>query len=313
MRTLLTPCFFLTIALTGPLAGAPAGGRTLEVGLGRAFPVPSVAAAAAQPGDRVLVAPGRYRDCTVWRTSDVTIEAEQGEAVIFGPVCAGKALFITAAPRITIIGIAFEGAVADDGNGAGIRAEGGDLAIRRVRFTGNQNGILTTNSPAAALLIEDSLFAANGALEPERQCAHGIYAGDLARVVIRRTRFEATRICHHVKSRARATEITDSEILDGPEGRASYLIDIPNGGDLLLRNTRLRKGPETGNPTAAVVIGAEGVRHPTTSLRIEDNSFANLMPRPTIFVRNLTQAPALLSANALSGQVVPLEGPGQVR
>ena len=40
---------------------------------------------------------------------------------------------------------------------------------------------------------------------------------------------------------------------------------------------------------------------------------ANLMPRPTIFVRNLTQAPALLSANALSGQVVPLEGPGQVR
>lgn len=303
----MTRCLSLVLLL----AALPAHAAELRVGPGERFLRPSQAAAAARAGDRIVIRAGRYQDCAAWTAPDLVIEASGGAVEISGPVCAGKALFITAAPRITIVGITFRGAAAAAGNGAGIRAEGGDLTIRNSRFEANQNGILTSASlPAATLLVEDSVFLANGALEPERQCAHGIYAGDLARVVIRRTRFEATRICHHVKSRARATEITDSEILDGPEGRASYLIDIPNGGDLLLRNTRLRKGPETGNPTAAVVIGAEGVRHPTTSLRIEDNSFANLMPRPTIFVRNLTQAPALLSANALSGQVVPLEGPG---
>lgn len=293
---------------------APAGARTLEVGPARAYPVPSAAAAAARPGDRVLVIPGRYRDCATWRTPDIIIEAAPGgEAVVFGPVCAGKALFVTVAPRITVIGIAFEGAVAADGNGAGIRAEGGDLTIQRSRFTGNQNGILTANSPTSTLLIEDSMFVSNGALEPGQQCAHGLYAGNLGRVTIRRTRFEATRICHHVKSRAARTEIVDSAILDGPDSFTSYLVDIPNGGDFVLANTELRKGPRAGNTTAAVVIGAEGVRHPIASLRIEGNRFSNLMPHRTVFVRNLAATPAALSGNVLSGLVTPLSGLGHVR
>lgn len=303
--------FILAIGLLA--AATPAGARTLEVGAGRAFALPSQAAAAARPGDRVLIAPGRYRDCVVWRTPDLTIEAERGEVVIFGPVCAGKALFVTAAARITIIGITFRGASAPPGNGAGIRAEGGDLAIRNSRFEHNQNGILTADAPAATLLIEGSTFIGNGALEPGQLCAHGIYANNLARVLIRSSRFEATRVCHHVKSRAQRTEIIDSTILDTPGEQASYLVDIPNGGDLLLRNSTLRKGPDTGNPIAAVVIGAEGVRHPTNSLRIENNRFENLMPRRTAFVRNLTGTPAELVGNRLAGEVVPLEGPGQVR
>jgi len=172
---------------------------------------------------------------------------------------------------------------------------------------------VAASMPAATLLVEDSVFTANGAREPERDCAHGLYAGDLAQVLIRRSRFEATRICHHVKSRARRTEITDSFILDGPEGRASYLVDVPNGGELLLRNTELRKGPQVGNPTAAVVIGAEGVRHPPARLLIENNRYSNLMSRPTLFVRNLGEAPAILRGNRLAGPVTPLEGPGEVR
>jgi hypothetical protein len=295
-------------------ATAPATAAELRVGSGERFARPSAAAAAARPGDRILIRAGQYHDCAVWGAADLTIEAMGGVVEILGPVCAGKALFITIAPRITIVGITFRGAVAPSGNGAGIRAEGGDLTIRRSRFIENQNGILTAAYlPDATLLIEESVFIANGALEQERDCAHGLYAGHLGRVAIRRTRFEATRICHHVKSRALRTEIIDSFILDGPEGQASYLVDVPNGGDLLLRNTELRKGPQVGNPTAAVVIGAEGVRHPTNSLVIEANSFSNLMPHSTIFVRNLSQTPAEISGNRLSGEVVVLEGPGHVR
>lgn len=300
------------LAALSLLGGAPSAAETLRVGRGERFSLPSQAAAAARAGDTVLIAPGQYTDCAIWRAPNLVIAAAPGGPVeIAGPVCGDKALFVTAAPRITIDGITFRGAVATAGNGAGIRAEGGDLRVRRSRFIGNQNGILAASQPQATLTIEDSAFIGNGALVGE--CAHGIYANLYALVAIRRTRFEGTRVCHHVKSRAARTEITDSWILDTPEGEASYLVDVPNGGDLLLQNTELRKGPRTGNPGAAVVIGAEGVTLPTTSLRIIGNRFTNLLARETIFVRNRTQTAAILSANTVSGRVRLLEGPGETR
>lgn len=197
------------------------------------------------------------------------------------------------------------------GNGAGIRAEGGDLTIRSARFLGNQNGILTAQLTEATLRIEDSDFIGNGALVGE--CAHGLYAGRLAQVVVINSRFADTRICHHLKSRAARTEIVGSSFLDGDDTFTSYLVDIPNGGDLLLVNSVLRKGPRVDNPTAAVVIGAEGVRHPTNRIEIRDNQFTNRMTRQTIFVRNLATTPATLTQNRLNGPVVPLEGNGSVR
>ena len=301
------------ILLLALLLAAPAAAETLRVGPGERLAVPSQAARVAQPGDRVVIAPGLYRDCAVWRTPDLTIEAAPGgEVVITGPICAWKGLFVIAAPRVTVTGLTFRGAAFEGGNAAGIRAEGGDLRILRSRFEGNQNGILTHHRlPEARLLIEDSVFTGNGALIVE--CAHGIYAGQWALVAIRRTRFEGTRVCHHVKSRALATAIEDSAILDTPGNQASYLVDIPNGGDLLLRNTVLRKGPDVGNPTAAVMIGAEGVRHPTTSLRVIGNRFENLMPRGTTFVENRTGTPVLVEGNEIRGPAVVLAGPGEVR
>jgi len=292
--------------------------RTLEVGPGRPFARPSQAAAAARAGDVVRIAPGTYRDCAVWRAPDLSIEAEGGPeggpVVITGPVCQDKALFVVAAPRVAISGLTFRGAVATAGNGAGIRAEGGDLTIRRTRFEGNQTGILTATSIAAAtVVIEESAFIGNGAWDGRACRGHGLYANALALLAIRRSRFEATRVCHHVKSRALRTEITDSEILDGAEDMASYQVDIPNGGDLVLARSTIRKGPRAGNMRASVVIGAEGRLHPTRELRIEANRFENLMPLGTVFVRNMTETPAALAGNRLSGRVIPLEGPGTVR
>lgn len=302
------PALLLSLLLATPLAA-----ETLRVGPGERFATPSAAARAARDGDTVLIAPGTYRDCAQWRAAGLTIAAMPGGAVeITGPVCGDKALFVTVGPRISITGIGFRGAVSTAGNGAGIRMEGADLTVRNSRFIDNQNGILTSaNIPQARLLIEDSQFRGNGALLAE--CAHGLYAGRLALVTIRRTRFEDTRVCHHVKSRAARTEIIDSVIADGDDRLSSYLVDIPNGGDLLLRNSELRKGPRAENTEAAVVIGAEGVTHPTGRLEIFGNRFANLMPRGTVFVRNRSTTPAELQANTISGQVTVLEGPGTVR
>lgn len=294
---------------------ASAGAETLRVGPGERFARPSQAAAAARPGDRVLIAPGTYADCAVWRAADVTVEAAPGGPVaITGPACAGKGLFVAAAPGLTVIGLTLRGAAVPDGNGAGIRADtDGDLTVRRVTFEGNENGILAGGTATARLLVEDSTFRGNGALRPGQDCAHAIYAGGFAVVTVRRSHFTGTRTCHHVKSRALRTELLDSTVEDGPDGDSSYLLDVPNGGDLLLARCTLRKGPRSGHPGAAVVIGAEGVRHPTNSLRIEENRFENLQPRSTVFVVNRTATPAALRGNRLSGRVLPLIGPGSVR
>ncbi|MBV1799982.1 hypothetical protein [Siccirubricoccus sp. G192] len=286
--------------------------ETLRVGPGQAFRVPSAAAAVARDGDRVLIAPGRYRDCAIWRAAGLSIEAAgMGAVEISGPICAGKALFVIAGRDASVVGLTFRGAAFPGGNAAGIRAEGGDLRILRSRFLGNQNGILAGGPPEASLVVEDSEFIGNGA--HLHACAHGLYAGRLALLAIRRSRFEATVICHHIKSRAARTEVVDSLILDGPEGMASYLLDLPNGGDLLLQGNEMRKGPRSGNPGVAVIVGAEGVTQPTQSLRLLDNRFTNLQPWRTVFLRNLSDTPAELQGNVLRGPVVALEGPGQVR
>jgi len=300
-----------------PAVAAPtvAAVETLRVGPGERFRAPSEAAAAVREGDRVIVAPGTYRDCAVWRAASVTVEAAPGGPVVIeGPACAGKGLFVAAAPGLTVIGLTFRGAAVPDGNGAGIRGDGGgDLTVRRSTFEGNENGILAGGTAAARLVIEDSVFRGNGALREGRDCAHGVYAGTFGAVVIRRSHFVGTRTCHHVKSRALRTEVLDSTIEDGPEGDSSYLIDVPNGGDLLVARSTLRKGPRSDNPGTAVMIGAEGVRHPTASLRIEGNRFENLQRGGTAFVGNRSGVPAGLRGNRLVGRVTPLVGPGTVR
>jgi hypothetical protein len=299
----------LALAAQDP-ASAHAG--TLRVGPDQPIPTIAEAARRARDGDEVLIAPGEYRECAVWRASRLRIAAAGPSGVeISGPVCQGKALFVIAGADVVIEGLTFRDAMNDEGNGAGIRAEGRTLVIRRSRFLGNQNGILTASEiPGGALTIEDSDFIGNGALVHE--CAHGLYAGRLAQVTIRRSLFQDTRICHHVKSRALATEILDSRILDGPAGASSYLVDIPDGGGLRLLGSTLEKGPRTGNRSAAVVIGAESSRNPDAPIEIRGNSMTNLLSQPTVFVRNRTRVPALLSGNRLLGPLIALEGPGRV-
>jgi hypothetical protein len=198
-----------------------------------------------------------------------------------------------------------------DHNGAGIRAEGGSLTVVNSQFIGNENGILAGGPPDTMLRITGSTFTGNGSCQGA--CAHGVYAGQAIKLLqIDHCRFFATRTGHHVKSRARRTIITDSRIEDGPDGTASYLVDVPNGGDLLVQGNVLQKGPRSDNPRTAISIGEEGVTNPGGDLLVQDNDFTSLLPMPTMFVRNVTQHPARLKGNRITGQVIPLAGPGSV-
>jgi hypothetical protein len=305
MRQVLAILSLLTVAAcdSTPDVQREDFGRVLSVGPGKTFAMPSDAAAVALPGDRIEIAPGDYTDCAVWTSSSLAIVA-MGDVTIRDKTCENKAIFVIKGHDITVRGIVFTGAKARAHNGAGIRAEGANLTVENSKFIDNEEGILASPVKDSTILIRGSYFKGNG--NCIQQCAHGVYAGRIARLVIEDSEFVGQHIGHHVKSRALDTELTDNVIHDGPDGNSSYLVDIPNGGILTMRGNRLEKGPQTDNPSAAIAIGAEGVTNPTPQIVIEDNSFANLMDRDTFFVRNFSTTPVMLSGNRFTGQVTPV-------
>jgi hypothetical protein len=295
------------LALAVPAASA----RTLEVGAGKQYPDPSHAAADAADGDRVVISDGQYFDCAVWKQDRLTIEGSSAEGtVITDKVCGGKALFVIVGNNVTVRNLTLTRARVPDNNGAGIRAEGKNLTVDHVRFINNQDGILTTDEPTSTLIIRNSEFTRNGTCEGA--CAHGVYAGHLALLHVENTKFFDTHQGHHIKSRAARTEVIGCDIADGPDGTASYTIDIPNGGGVVVRGSVLEKGPKAENHTAFIMIGEEGVTQPTPEILVEDNTATNDGTYPTTLVHNGTATEAVVKGNHLSSRITALYGDGSV-
>jgi hypothetical protein len=301
----------LFFTLIGLFLCAPADARTLAVGADQELKLPSAAAAVARDGDTIVIAAGEYFDCAVWRANHLTIEGKGTDVVITDKACEGKGLFIARGNDMTIRNLTFTRARVPDGNAAGIRAEGVNLRVEHSRFVNNENGILANPSPGSTITIVDSEFIRNGKCDPN--CAHGIYTGEIALLHIEHSKFLETKVGHQIKSRALRTELIGNEISDGETGTSSYLVDIPNGGSLVMTDNVMEKGPHSSNQATAVSIGAEGVSHRTAELTISGNKFTNDEDRETVFIRNMTATEAALSGNSFKGKVKPLSGDGTVR
>jgi len=307
---LLRLSFAILSAALATSCAPRASAETLLVGDGHKLKLPSEAAAAAKDGDTIEIEPheGGYFDCASWRQNDLTIEGKGQNVVITDKACAGKALFVIDGNNTTIRNLSFQRARVPDKNGAGIRAEGGNLRIEHSRFINNEDGILSADNPNATIAIYDSAFIDNGKCDPG--CAHGLYVNKVGLLHVERCTFRRTKRAHHIKSRALRTELIGNDIEDGPDGTSSYLVDIPNGGALVMRDNVLEKGPNSENHSTAVSIGEEGVSQPTPEITIANNKFTNDLPMETLFVRNGTATPAKLTGNTFVGKVVPLSGDG---
>jgi hypothetical protein len=308
---LFVPVLAASLAIATLTTATLAGAATLEVRPGGKYAQPSAAIDAAAAGDTVAIAPGTYFDCATVRTPHLTIEGvgDPNAVVMTDKACGGKALLVIDAPDVTVRNLTLTRARVPDGNGAGLRMEGGNLTVDGVHFVNNQNGILTAADPSWVLTVTNSVFDHNGACK--EACAHGLYAGVIGKVIVRNSRFIGTKQAHHIKSRALYTEVTGCTIQDGPDGTASYLVEAPNGGTLIVRNSTLEKGPHAENHTAAIVIGDEGVTQPTGEITIENNTFTNDMAdHRTAFVNNDTATEATLRGNHLHGPVDALKGDG---
>jgi hypothetical protein len=300
---LLAFIFLMTSASPGAL------GKTLMAGAGKTYPLPSAAIAAAAPGDTVEIYPGEYFDCAVVPQDRLTIVGIGDGVVLTDKICQGKAILVTTGSDITVRNLTLTRARAPDSNGAGIRAEGTNLLVDRVRFINDENGILAAENGDSTIRVMGSQFERDG--KCAAACAHGIYADHIKLLHVENSHFSNTRDGHHIKSRAARTEVITSTIEDGPDGTASYLVEAPNGGSLVMIDDTLEKGPKTGNHAAAVVIGAEGVTQRTPELIFKNVTFTNDYAGQTIFVRNLTATEAQITGAKFRGnKIVPLEGDG---
>ena len=301
----------LAALLLSAVALAPARARILEAGDGHEFKLPSQAVQAARSGDTVQVFPGEYFDCATLTQAKLTFEGvgDASKVLMTDKVCGGKALLIAQGADITIRNLTLTRARVPDGNGAGIRGEGQTLLVDGVRFINNQNGILS-GVDGGTVTVRNSLFDRNGTCQGA--CAHGIYVNHSAVLLVENSRFTGTKQGHHIKSRAARTEVIGCTLDDGEDGTASYMIEAPNGGTLIVRDSTLTKGPEAENHAGAIVIGTEGVTQPTREITIANNTFRNAGNYSTAFVWNLTATDAMLTGNRISGQAKPLQGDGKV-
>jgi hypothetical protein len=258
----------------------------------------------AQDGDVIDVLPGEYRgEVAVIEQKRLTIRGLGQRPVLHaeGKVAEGKAIFVVRDGEVVIENLEFRGARAPDANGAGIRFEKGRLTVRRCAFFDNENGLLTANFGDAELSIEDSEFGA--APRSVGRLYHLLYVGRIARASITGSRFHSGFEGHLIKSRARQSVIAYNLVHDGPDGQASYEIDLPNGGDALIIGNVIGQAPATQNVTV-VAYGAEGRAWPGSRLVMAHNTLINDRLLPAWFLRvfgdRLPEGTEVLAVNNLT-------------
>lgn len=261
----------------------------------------------AKAGETVTILPGEYRECGVVAAPNVTVRAQiPGSVTLDGRACEAKAALILRADGATVEGLRFRNMRVADRNGAGVRIEKGSARIRSSIFEDSENGILSNAIPGATLTVERSVFRRLGFCPTDRNCAHSIYLGHAAQATIRDSLFEQGRGGHYIKLRTARVELTGN-IVDDSAGRgASYLVELPNGATGTIRGNTLVKGKDADNRCCAIVIGAEGVKQPS-SVVVSGNRAVNRSGRPVIFLADLSRE-ARMSGNRMQGWFIERSG-----
>lgn len=250
--------------------------NTLHVGPGQPYAVPCAAIAAAGAGDTILIeAGGAYDgDVCAWSTSGLTLRGINGRPRIdaAGHDSQGKAIWVISGNDTTIDNVELSGCHVPDANGAGIRQQGANLAVRNAWFHDNENGILAGENIASTITIEHSEFAHNGAGDGY---SHNLYIGHVAQLVFRYNWSHDAVVGHLLKSRAARNDILYNRLTGEAGGSESYEINLPNGGlSFVIGN--LVEQPSTTQNGAMLDYLSEGLGPNTDDrLFVVNNTFVN--------------------------------------
>lgn len=268
----------IALALTVP-AGAQQGSPFTVVETGEWFAHLEDALMSVRGRDAtIVIAPGTYRECAVQQAGHITFKAATPGAVIFdGETCEGKAALVLRGEGSTVDGIVFRNMRVDDGNGAGIRIELGDLTVTNAMFLDSQEGILGATDQQTRIRIDRSTFAGLGQCDETPDCAHSVYLGTHGSVTITNSRFERGRGGHYVKVRAPRVDIRDNSFDDTAGRKTNYMIDLPDGATGRIAGNEFVQGTHKENWTGLIVVAAESRSFSSAGLAVEGNS-ARLAP-----------------------------------
>lgn len=249
----------------------------------------------------VLVAPGVWRECAVQQAGRITFKAtEPGKAILEG-TCEDKAALVLRGRESVVDGLVFRNIRVHDGNGAGIRIEGGDLTVRNAMFLDSQEGILGATDDPTHVTVDHSTFSGLGQCDESSDCAHSIYLANRGGVTVTNSRFERGRGGHYVKLRSPQVKIDDNSFDDSHGHKTNYAIDLPEGATgEILRNTFVQ-GADKENWTGFIVVAAEQRKYPSAGLRIEGNvaTLAAGQNNSPAFVANVSRERLAIGANRL--------------
>ena len=298
---------FLTqvLALSILLVSLEASAARLQVGAGRAFSTLHSALGSARDGDVIEVDAAIYPDQAVTvHQNNLTIRGVGGQAHlkwVNGTIGNGKGIILIQGSRVTVENLELSGARVVDGNGSGIRVEPkSNVTVRNCYIHDNEEGLLTSNDGVSSVVIENSDFNHNGAGDG---FTHNIYIGSIASFTLRYSYSHRAHIGHNVKSRAKKNFILYNRIMDEADGDASYLINIPDGGETYIIGNLLQKSPFAQNPKL-VSYGEESLGKVgwATAVYIVNNTMVNNYKPNTnfIFLRAGTSTAKIMN-NIFSG------------
>jgi hypothetical protein len=303
----------LLLSLSGLLLAAPLAAQQRPAPFtiaetGQSFRSLAAAVRAIGGGEGTIrIAPGRYRECAVQEAGQVAFVAEQSGAAIFdGAMCEGKAILVLRGRSARVEGLTFTHMEVEDGNGAGIRIEQGDLFVSETRFVDGQSGILSAIDPNGTISVDRSTFSGLG-VHPDGNGAHSIYAGHYGALRVTRSRFERGTGGHYLKSRAPRIEVSDSSFDDSNGHTTNYLIDLPEGATGRIAGNVFVNGPDKENYGTMIAVAAEVRANSSAGLIIEDNdvSVAPGFRWPTSFVGDWSGETLLLRNNRIGPGIRP--------
>jgi hypothetical protein len=297
----------LAVSADGQTADAP----FLHVERGTTFE--SLQAAVDSVGDgqgTIRIASGVHGDCAVQTQGRIAfVAAAPGAAIFDGITCEGKAALVLRGRGAVVDGLVFQNMRVPDGNGAGIRLEKSNLDIVNSMFRNSEEGLLTADDPAATIRIDKSTFSRLGRCDRGLSCAHSVYTGIFAKLIVTRSRFEKGSGGHYLKSRAVRVDVSDNSFDDTRGTATNYMIDLPSGSVGAIRNNLFVQGKDKENYSAFIAVAAEERKNPSNGLVIADNR-ASIVPgveRRSFFVADWSGAKLAVGPNELGAGLAVYE------
>lgn len=222
------------------------------------------AVAALKPGDTLEIAQGVYNTPFKISTDNVTLVG-RGHVVFQNAAYGRKAFIVNQANNVVIRNIECRGINVRDRNGACVRQEGAGLTLEHVYFHHSENGVLENGRTPGPIVINDSRFERLG----KAGRAHGIYTGKAPLHIFDSLFIAAKDEGHAIKSRGPITEIRHS-IVASLSSVDSRLLDVSNGGQLIVTDSILQQGPMSANQQM-IGFAMEGRKHKDNSITLTDN------------------------------------------